>query len=64
MFKNHVQMYGRVEYRPILNSALAGNEWSSPRSSREERTLYILERKLGEPGDVPEDAAKGFTELL
>jgi hypothetical protein len=30
IFKQHLQMYGRVEYRPILNSALAGDDLVSP----------------------------------
>jgi hypothetical protein len=49
---------------PILNSVLAGDEWSTPRSSREEMTLCPLDMNLQKPGDVPEVTAKGFKERV
>lgn len=57
-------MYVTVEYRPILNSAIAGDEWSTPPSSREQVTLCPLDRHLQKPGYVPEVTAKGFKERV
>jgi hypothetical protein len=48
-----MEMYGRVEYRPILNSALTGDEWFTPRSSREEKFLCPLDRKLAGTWRLP-----------